>query len=48
MIQTIKIHVEIGLLQKVQIFKMVSKMAAILKQNSTLLQLITFSDSFQQ
>ena len=26
---------EIGLVQKLQIFKMVSKMAAILKQNST-------------
>ena len=33
MIQTIKII--IGLVQKVQIFKMVSKKAAILKQNST-------------
>ena len=39
MIQTIKM--EIGLVQKVQIFKMVSKMAAILKQNSTWSQLIT-------
>ena len=32
---------KIGLVQKVHIFKMVSKMAAILKQNSTWLQLIT-------
>ena len=32
---------KIGLVQKVQIFKMVSRMAAILKQNSTGSQLIT-------
>ena len=34
MVQTIKLN--IGLVQKVEIFKMVSKMAAILKLNSTL------------
>ena len=39
MIQTIKM--KIGLVQKVQIFKMVSKMATILKQNSTWSQFIT-------
>ena len=34
MIQRIKME-KIGLVQNVQIFKIVSKMAAILKQNST-------------
>ena len=39
MIKTIKMI--IGLVQKVQIFKMVAKMAAILEQNSTLSLLTT-------
>ena len=36
MIQTIKKKKDIALSQKVELFKMVTKMAAILKQNSVL------------
>ena len=39
--QTIVSKWKIGLVQKVIIFKLVAKMAAILKQNATLSQLAT-------